>query len=457
MALWSNDFHQQMNQDAYQFNQSIHIDARLLKADLKASAAHAKMLGEQKIIHPEESKKLSQELEKMQKEYEQGRLAVDYQAEDVHSFIEDVLTERLGDVGKKIHTGRSRNDQVAVALKIYTADELDQLIDLTKKASLAFAKKAKAHLQTLMPSYTHLQRAQPISYGHYLMAYAEMLNRDLSRLKDSKARILNTMPLGAGALATTSFPLDREYTKELLGFNRIAPNSLDAVSDRDYTIEVLADLNILAMHLSRYAEETIIWTSQEFQFLTLNDTFSTGSSIMPQKKNADIHELMRGKTGRMMGNLISVLTVMKGLPLAYNKDMQEEKENLFDGLDTMKELIALLPAMLEETTANKDKMYQACGEGFINATDCADYLAAKGVSFRDAYQITGNILQYCMDHQQTLETLTIEEYQNFHSAFEEDIFQSIDLKNCMTRRAVDGGPAPEKVQKHIKQLEQELK
>jgi len=457
MAIWSNKFHEQMSSNAYNFNQSIGIDDRLFEADLKGSKAHAEMIGTQGIIPEDESGKLIKELESMQKEYSNGTLEIDYEEEDIHSFIESELTKRLGDIGKKIHTGRSRNDQVAVALKIYVNDEIEHLIELVKEASLAFAGKASEHLETIMPSYTHLQRAQPITYAHYLMAYGEMLNRDADRLEDTKKRILDSMPLGAGALAASTFPLDREKTKEILGFNRVAPNSIDAVSDRDYTVELLSTLSILSMHLSRYAEETIIWSSQEFQFISLKDTFSTGSSIMPQKKNADIHELMRGKTGRVYGDLISVLTVMKGIPLAYNKDMQEEKEMLFDAMDTMKQMISLVPAMLEETIVNKKSMYEAAGTGFINATDCADYLAAKGVPFRDAYKVTGDLIQYCTDHNKTLETLTLEEYQKQSPKFKEDIYEAIDLKNCVFRRNVQGGPAPESVKAHISQLKKELK
>jgi len=331
MAIWSNKFHKNISQQAYQFNQSIEIDDRLFDADLKGSSVHAEMLGKQEIINPDEANTLKNELEKMREEYKNNKLAIDYEEEDIHSFIESELTRRLGSIGKRIHTGRSRNDQVATALKVYVNDEINEILVDIKEDIFAFVNKAEKHLETIMPSYTHLQRAQPITYGYYLMAYAEMLLRDYERIQDVKKRILNSMPLGAGALATSTFPLDREFMTEKLGFNRAAGNSLDAVSDRDYTIELISALSILSMHLSRYAEETIIWISQEFQFISLKDTFSTGSSIMPQKKNADIHELMRGKTGRMYGDLMSVLTIMKGIPLAYNKDIQEEKESLFDG------------------------------------------------------------------------------------------------------------------------------
>lgn len=452
MALWSNEYHQEMSNSAYEFNQSIVIDIRLFDADLRGSMAHAQMLGKQHIIEPDEAKQLVAELSSMREEYANQTLQIDLNEEDIHSFIEAELTRRLGDIGKKIHTGRSRNDQVATAMKIYALDEVEWMIDALKKVMLAFTDEAQEHLETIMPSYTHLQRAQPITYGHYLMAYVEMFHRDYGRIKDAAKRIKETMPLGAGALATTTFPLDRSYTTELLGFSNYSNNSLDAVSDRDYSLELLSAFSILSMHLSRYSEEVIIWTSQEFKFLSLKDTFSTGSSIMPQKKNADIHELFRGKSGRVFGDLMSVLTIMKGIPLAYNKDIQEEKERLFDAIDTVKMMLSLLPSMIDETIANKEVMYKAASTGFINATDCADYLTAKGLPFRDAYQVTGNIIQYCEETNQTLETLSLAEYKEEHALFEEDIYDAIDLTACVKRRQVDGGPAPEKVQEHIDKI-----
>lgn len=456
MAIWSNNYHQEMSQSSYQFNQSIEVDLRLLDADLRASAAHAKMLGQQEIINNEEAERLVESLEAMRLELQEGKLSVDMEEEDIHSFIEAELTRRLGHIGKKIHTGRSRNDQVATAMKLYAVDEVKEIKALLKEVILAFSDEAENHLNTIMPSYTHLQRAQPITYGHYLMSYVEMFKRDYYRMDDAAERILNSMPLGSGALATTSFPLDRQLTTQLLGFNQYALNSLDAVSDRDYSIELLANFSIMSMHLSRYAEEVILWTSQEFSFLTLQDTFSTGSSIMPQKKNADIHELIRGKSGRVYGNLVSVLTIMKGLPLAYNKDMQEEKERLFDAIDTIKGILTLLPKMLDETDVNKDNMYQAATKGFINSTDCADYLVYKGMAFRDAYQVTGNIIQYCLTNNLTLESLSLEEYRNHNHLFEEDIYDTINLKACVERRQVDGGPAPMKVKEHIQKVRAEF-
>lgn len=449
MAIWSNNYHQPMTNSAFQFNQSITIDDRLLTADLKGSIAHAKMLGAQSILDKNEAATLVQELEKMLSQYQKGTLEIDYSEEDIHSFIEAELIRRLGKIGKKVHTGRSRNDQVAIALKIYTLEEILELKKLILKVIKALCEKAQEHLHTVMPAYTHLQRAQAVTYGHYLMAYVEMMRRDVGRLLDLEKRIQEGMPLGSGALATSTFPLDREYMADELGFTSPSLNSIDGVSDRDYSIEMLGVLSTIVMHLSRYAEETILWTSQEFQFIQLADSYSTGSSIMPQKKNADVHELIRGKTGRVYGDLMNVMIIMKGLPLAYNKDMQEEKEALFDATDTVKLILSLIPGALEASKINQDRMYQAANEGFLNATDCADYLTSKGLPFREAYQITGNILAYCHEQEKTLETLNLAEYQKYSDLFTSDIYEVIDLTNCVYRRRVMGGPAPERVQEHI--------
>jgi argininosuccinate lyase len=453
MAIWSNKFHEEMSQDAYNFNQSIQVDYRLLDADLRGSKAHAAMLGKQGILPLEETDRLVNELEQMRQDYANGSLQIDFTSEDVHSFIEAELTERLGTIGKKVHTGRSRNDQVATAMRIYVLDELSDFIHQTKTAIQAIINKAEAHLDTIMPGYTHLQRAQPITYAHYLMAYAQMYVRDLGRFEDLYDRVAADMPLGAGALATSSYPIDPFYTtSQLEGFTSPFVNSIDAVSNNDYAIEFLSALSIMSMHMSRYAEETIMWSSQEFRFIRLTDAFSTGSSIMPQKKNADIHELMRGKTGRVYGDLMAVLTIMKGIPLAYDKDMQEIKEQLFDGIDHVKAMLSLLPGMLEATIVDADRMYAACGSGFLNATDCADYLTNKGMAFRDAYKISGNLVAYCTEKNQALEDLTLEEYQGFSDLFEADIYEAIDLKNCVHRRNVAGGPAPEAVQAAIERV-----
>lgn len=453
MAIWSNKFHEEMSQDAYNFNQSIQVDYRLLDADLRGSKAHVAMLGKQGILPLEETDRLVNELEQMRQDYANGSLQIDFTSEDVHSFIEAELTERLGTIGKKVHTGRSRNDQVATAMRIYVLDELSDFIHQTKTAIQAIINKAEAHLDTIMPGYTHLQRAQPITYAHYLMAYAQMYVRDLGRFEDLYDRVAADMPLGAGALATSSYPIDPFYTtSQLEGFTSPFVNSIDAVSNNDYAIEFLSALSIMSMHMSRYAEETIMWSSQEFRFIRLTDAFSTGSSIMPQKKNADIHELMRGKTGRVYGDLMAVLTIMKGIPLAYDKDMQEIKEQLFDGIDHVKAMLSLLPGMLEATIVDADRMYVACGSGFLNATDCADYLTNKGMAFRDAYKISGNLVAYCTEKNQALEDLTLEEYQGFSDLFEADIYEAIDLKNCVYRRNVAGGPAPEAVQAAIERV-----
>ena len=453
MAIWSNKFHEEMSQDAYNFNQSIQVDYRLLDADLRGSKAHAAMLGKQGILPLEETDRLVNELEQMRQDYANGSLQIDFTSEDVHSFIEAELTERLGTIGKKVHTGRSRNDQVATAMRIYVLDELSDFIHQTRTAIQAIINKAEAHLDTIMPGYTHLQRAQPITYAHYLMAYAQMYVRDLGRFEDLYDRVAADMPLGAGALATSSYPIDPFYTtSQLEGFTSPFVNSIDAVSNNDYAIEFLSALSIMSMHMSRYAEETIMWSSQEFRFIRLTDAFSTGSSIMPQKKNADIHELMRGKTGRVYGDLMAVLTIMKGIPLAYDKDMQEIKEQLFDGIDHVKAMLSLLPGMLEATIVDADRMYAACGSGFLNATDCADYLTNMGMAFRDAYKISGNLVAYCTEKDQALEDLTLEEYQGFSDLFEADIYEAIDLKNCVYRRNVAGGPAPEAVQAAIERV-----
>jgi argininosuccinate lyase len=453
MAIWSNKFHEEMSQDAYNFNQSIQVDYRLLDADLRGSKAHAAMLGKQGILPLEETDRLVNELEQMRQDYANGSLQIDFTSEDVHSFIEAELTERLGTIGKKVHTGRSRNDQVATAMRIYVLDELSDFIHQTKTAIQAIINKAEAHLDTIMPGYTHLQRAQPITYAHYLMAYAQMYVRDLGRFEDLYDRVAADMPLGAGALATSSYPIDPFYTtSQLEGFTAPFVNSIDTVSNNDYAIEFLSALSIMSMHMSRYAEETIMWSSQEFRFIRLTDAFSTGSSIMPQKKNADIHELMRGKTGRVYGDLMAVLTIMKGIPLAYDKDMQEIKEQLFDGIDHVKAMLSLLPGMLEATIVDADRMYAACGSSFLNATDCADYLTNKGMAFRDAYKISGNLVAYCTEKNQALEDLTLEEYQGFSDLFEADIYEAIDLKNCVYRRNVAGGPAPEAVQAAIERV-----
>lgn len=456
MAIWSNNYHGSMNEKAFEFNSSIDADARLVYADIAGSIAHAKMLGKTGIIPREEADALVNELGKMNDELQDGDLTIDFSEEDIHSFLEAELTRRLGAIGKKVHTGRSRNDQVATALKLYSVSALEHLSSLTANVALALSEKAEQHLETIMPGYTHLQRAQPITFAHHLMAYTEMFLRDKSRLDDAKERVLHYMPLGSAALATTTLPLDRAFTAEALGFKDFSRNSLDGVSDRDHSLEMLADMSIIMVHISRLAEEVIIWSSQEFGFVKIRDTFSSGSSIMPQKKNPDIAELLRGKSGRVFGDLIGVLTLMKGLPLAYNKDMQEEKELLFEAIDTVTFCLEILPAMLNDMDVIEAAMLTASQKGYLNATDCADFLVEKGIPFRDAYQITGNILKECEEQNLTLENFPLEMYKKHSDAFDETIYKKVDLKECVIRRNVAGGPAPERVKEHIESVKTKL-
>ena len=456
MAIWSNNYHGSMNEKAFEFNSSIDADARLVYADIAGSIAHAKMLGKTEIIPREEADALVNELGKMNDELQDGDLTIDFSEEDIHSFLEAELTRRLGAIGKKVHTGRSRNDQVATALKLYSVSALEHLSSLTANVALALSEKAEQHLETIMPGYTHLQRAQPITFAHHLMAYTEMFLRDKSRLDDAKERVLHYMPLGSAALATTTLPLDRAFTAEALGFKDFSRNSLDGVSDRDHSLEMLSDMSIIMVHISRLAEEVIIWSSQEFGFVKIRDTFSSGSSIMPQKKNPDIAELLRGKSGRVFGDLMGVLTLMKGLPLAYNKDMQEEKELLFEAIDTVTFCLEILPAMLNDMDVMEAAMRKASQKGYLNATDFADYLVEKGIPFRDAYQITGNILKECEEQNLTLENFPLEMYKKHSDAFDETIYKKVALKECVIRRNVAGGPAPERVKEHIEAVKTKL-
>lgn len=409
------------------------------------------MLGKQNIISKQDSQIIKKELEKIQEDIENGILEIDEKAEDIHMFIEAELTKRIGDTGKKLHTARSRNDQVTLDLKLYLRNEINEISAKLKLLIKALCNKAEENLDTVMPGYTHMQRAQPITLAHHLMAYAEMFLRDLDRLKDTKKR-MNVLPLGSCALAGTTYDIDRNLVKELLDFDSITQNSLDGVSDRDYVIELANTIAIIMMHLSRISEEIILWSSWEFKFIELDDAFSTGSSIMPQKKNPDITELIRGKTGRVYGNLMGLLTTMKGLPLAYNKDMQEDKEAIFDSIETVKLCIDTFIPMLETMNVLSQNMRIAANKGFINATDCADYLVKKGIPFREAYKIIGNLVSYCENNNKTLETLTLEEYKNTNNLFEKDIYEEISLENCVKKRKVVGGPAPEVVKKHIKDV-----
>lgn len=455
MAMWDGRFKKELDKQTNDFNSSIHFDKRMYKHDILGSIAHSKMLAKQGIISKEDGEVLEKELLKILEDLENGSLDIDYNAEDIHMFVESVLTKRIGETGKKLHTARSRNDQVALDLRLYLKDEVIEIKNLIKTFIQILLNKSEENLETIMPGYTHLQRAQPITFASHLMAYVEMLKRDYERLDDCYKR-MNISPLGSGALATTTYNIDRDYTKDLLGFSEVCLNSIDGVSDRDFVIELASVISIIMMHLSRFSEEIIMWCSWEFKFIELDDAFSTGSSIMPQKKNPDICELVRGKTGRVYGNLMGLLTVMKGLPLAYNKDMQEDKEQIFDSLDTVKICIKTLIPMVDTIKVLKDNMKKVAGKGFINATDCADYLVKKGLAFRDAYKITGKIVALCIDSNNTLDNLALEEYKKVSEVFENDVYEHIDLMNCLKARNVIGGPSPESVKKHIEKIKNSL-
>ena len=448
MELWKGRFSKELSPITNNFNQSIGIDKRMYKVDIEGSIAHTKMLEKQKIITKEDQKQIEKGLKEILKEIEEGKTVINSNSEDIHTFIEETLTNKIGDAGKKMHTARSRNDQVALDIRMYLKEETQDLILDLKKLIKILIDKAKDNLYTVMPGYTHMQRAQPITFAHYLMAYVEMFLRDITRLENTYQEI-NVMPLGSCALAGTTYDLDREYVKEELGFDDITYNSLDGVSDRDFVIDLESNLSIVMMHLSRFSEEMVLWCSWEFKFIELDDSFSTGSSIMPQKKNPDITELIRGKTGRVYGNLIQGLTMMKSLPLAYNKDMQEDKEAIFDSIDTVKACIITLIPMIDTMTILKDNMELAAKKGFINATDCADYLSKKGMPFRDAYKLTGEIVKYAIDNDKVLDTISLEKYKEFSKLFEDDLYDEISLKTCIEKRNVIGGPAPEAVKKEI--------
>lgn len=448
MKLWGGRFEKETNRLVEDFHSSISFDQRLYRQDILGSMAHARMLGKIGVLTPEETELLLQGLESLLRDIEAGRVEFDVGAEDIHMNIEKLLTERVGDVGKKLHTARSRNDQVALDTRLYLRDEISHICALLKELEQTLLDMAARHLDTVMPGYTHLQKAQPITLAHHLMAYFQMFQRDFERLQDCWKRA-DCMPLGSGALAGTTFPLDREMVARELGFGRISLNSLDAVSDRDYILEFLAAASILMMHFSRLCEEIILWSSDEFRFVELDDAYSTGSSIMPQKKNPDVAELIRGKTGRVYGHLMGLLTVMKGLPLAYNKDMQEDKEALFDTVDTVTKCLLTLTPMLATMKVNRERMAQAARSGFTNATDVADYLAKKGVPFREAHAIVGQLVLKCIREGRALEELSLAEYREMSPVFEEDIYEAIAIENCIARRKVPGGPAPEAVQAGI--------
>ena len=434
MKLWSGRLKGDVNELLNDLNASIGFDSRMIVQDITGSIAHATMLGEVGVITPGESAQIVEGLKGILADVQSGALPIDMTSEDVHTFVEAELTKRIGAAGKKLHTGRSRNDQVALDVRMYLAAEIDRVTALTEDLIAAFTEVAERHRHTVMPGYTHLQRAQPVTLHRYLDAYVQMLRRDVERMGDCKKRTL-VMPLGSGALAGTTYPLNRRRVCELLGFNDVTKNTMDAVSDRDFALELLSDLSILMMHLSRFSEEICLWCSWEFRFVTLADEFSTGSSIMPQKKNPDVTELVRGKTGRVYGDLMTLLTAMKALPLAYNKDMQEDKEALFDALDTVELSLKVLAPMLRTAAFHPENMRTAAAKGFINATDCADYLVGRGIPFRDAYSITGRLVNRCTELGLTLEELPLSEYQAVSPAFDESVYEAIDLDNCVARRS----------------------
>ena len=422
------------------FNSSIPFDCRMYRQDITGSMAHAAMLGATGILSKSDADTLIDGLQELLNDLDSGKLKIDYSCEDIHMFVEQVLTERLGDVGKKLHTARSRNDQVALDLRMYLRGQCDEISSQVKTLAAALTERAEEYKNAIMPGYTHLQRAQPITFGHHLMAYVMMLLRDMERLSDCRQR-MNRSPIGCCALAGTTYPTDRHMEAEALGFDEICMNSLDGVSDRDFCVEFLSALSILMMHLSRLSEELILWTSWEFGFVELSDAYTTGSSIMPQKKNSDMAELIRGKTGRVYGELIALLTVLKGLPMAYNKDLQEDKKGVFDACDTVSMCLPVMTGMIQTMTAKPDAMKKAAQKGFINATDLADYLVRKGLSFRNAYKISGSIVGVCVKSGKVLEELPIETYKQYSELFDEDIYAAIDLTTCVEKRTSEGGPA----------------
>ncbi|MCI5795935.1 MAG: argininosuccinate lyase [Ruminococcus sp.] len=456
MQLWQGRFQKALDPKTNDFNSSIAFDSRMYKDDIDGSIAHATMLCAQNIISAEDLSKIVDGLKAIKAEIENGTLEIDPNAEDIHTFVEGELTKRVGSAGKRLHTARSRNDQVALDVRLYLRRECDSVYSLVTDLIRVLCEKAEKYADAVMPGYTHMQRAQPITFGHHLLAYAEMLLRDRERIADAQRR-MNYCPLGSCALAGTTYNTDREMTAEALGFTGPMLNSLDGVSDRDFCMELASALSILMVHLSRFSEEIILWCSWEFKFVELDDAFSTGSSIMPQKKNPDITELIRGKTGRVFGDLMTLLTMMKGLPLAYNKDMQEDKEAIFDAFDTVKICLTTFIPMLDTMTALPENMRKAAAGGFINATDCADYLVGKGLPFRDAYKATGEIVALCIKKGLTLETLPLEEYKKICDLFDDGVYDAINLDKCVNGRTSLGGPAPQNVLKEAKRIEKILK
>lgn len=449
--LWKGRFSKELDSRVNDFNSSVSFDSAMYREDITGSIAHVSMLGRQGIIAAEDAKKIASELAAILDDIDEGKLAIDPEAEDIHMFVEEELTKRLGSTGKKLHTARSRNDQVAVDLRMYLRKRIDEICGMLRKLIDTLVAIAERNLETVMPGYTHLQRAQPITLAHHMMAYVEMFKRDMTRMFNC-FELMNFSPLGCGALATTTYPIDREFTAKMLGFDAPCANSLDGVSDRDYCVEFCSAAALTMTHLSRLSEEIVLWCSWEFKFVELDDAYATGSSIMPQKKNPDICELIRGKTGRAVGDLTTLLTMLKGLPLAYNKDMQEDKEAVFDSVDTLKQCLSIIVPMLATAKFLPENMLAAGKRGFINATDCADYLVKKGMPFRDAYGVVGRLVALCVERGVTLDALPLEDYRKESELFDKDVYEAIDLITCVKGRNVVGGPAPQAVKKHIEQI-----
>ena len=455
MKLWGGRFTKEENQLVHNFNESLSFDQKFYHQDIEGSIAHVTMLAKQGVVSEDDKKAIIEGLKGILADLESGKLVFTKEHEDIHSFVEANLTEHIGEAGKRLHTGRSRNDQVALDMKLYCRDEIDEIDGLVKTLLEELLKIMKENLETWMPGFTHLQKAQPVTLAHHMGAYFEMFRRDRGRLHDIRKR-MNYCPLGSGALAGTTYPLDREYTAQLLGFDGPTLNSMDSVSDRDYVIELLSALSTIAMHLSRFCEEIIIWNSNEYRFVEIDDAYSTGSSIMPQKKNPDIAELVRGKAGRVYGALMSILTVMKGIPLAYDKDMQEDKELTFDAIDTVKGSLALFTGMISTMTFNKNRMEDSAKNGFTNATDAADYLVNHGVPFRDAHGIVGQLVLMCIEKNCALDDLSLEEFKSISPVFEEDVYEAISMKTCVQKRVTIGAPGPDAMKQVIEIYEKEL-
>ena len=454
--MWAGRFSKALDKEADDFNSSIHFDCRMYKQDITGSMVHALMLKNQGILTADEYSQILNGLSAILEDIENGKLSFDMDAEDIHMFVEAELTKRIGDAGKKLHTARSRNDQVALDIKLYLAAECEEIGKLILRLIEAIKDKASKNTDVIMPGYTHLQRAQPITFAHHILTYAFMLKRDFDRINDAVKRMLSQCPIGSCALAGTTYNTDRAFEAERLGFSGISLNSIDGVSDRDFCVELLSAYSTIMMHLSRFSEEIILWSSLEFKFCELDDSYTTGSSIMPQKKNSDMAELVRGKTGRVYGDLFAMLTILKGIPLAYNKDMQEDKEAIFDAVDTVKKCLSIFAPMVATMKVNKEKMYKAAGEGFINATDLADYLVKKGLPFRTAYKHVGEIVAFCIENGFVLENMPLEKYKEFSDLFDKDLYNEISLETCVNKRISKGSTGPKSVETQIKFFEEFL-